>query len=202
MRTRGEAHREAHEMILETASELVFRGGLENLSLLAIARELGFGPASLYGYFDSKEAILDTLGARAAESLRGLLKRVVTRLGDDRSMLTALGVSYVRWARTNPEDFLFLCQLLLSRRQSTKRQARSTSSVHALFVEIAEAVQRAHQAGAMSGETPGSTVHLAFGLWAMAHGLALLQVTRRPTQPADLEATERALFDALTAGWR
>jgi len=182
-------------------STAAFRG-LESLSLRAIARELGFGPASLYGYFDSKEAILETLGARAAESLRGSLMRVVSRLGDDRSMLTALGVSYVRWARANPEDFQFLCQRVLSRRQSTKRHARSRSSVHTLFVEIVEAVQRAHQAGAISGETPGGVVHLAFGLWAMAHGLASLQVTQRSTRHADFEAIERALFDALVTGWR
>jgi AcrR family transcriptional regulator len=67
---RREARRAA---IVATAWDIVHREGFAGLSLHALAREVGLRQPSLYAYFDSKNALLDTM---FADGNRQLLARV------------------------------------------------------------------------------------------------------------------------------
>jgi AcrR family transcriptional regulator len=58
--------------IAETALALVDREGLDALSMRRLAAELGLGTMTLYGYFATKEELLDALVARAATGRRGI----------------------------------------------------------------------------------------------------------------------------------
>jgi AcrR family transcriptional regulator len=118
VRTRGIAHEETRQQILKTARSLVLKFGHERLSLREIARTAGFSPASLYEYFDGKEAIVQTLAARASGSLRLALEKASKQASDDRARLAALGAAYVGWAKSHAEDFLLLFSQLPSKRQS------------------------------------------------------------------------------------
>lgn len=189
---RGEAHWEVYETILEIAARQIYRDGPGKLSLREIARDIGFKPASIYDYFESKEAILQALAGRAARSFRDTLARGIRTLDDDRAMLTALGLSYVAWARAHPRDFVLLWQHPHSR-QSTPSESP--------FAVVVEAVRRAHEAGAVFGTGPPNIEQLAYALWATAHGMAMLQVTHASLLNTELKALDRAVFDALVAGW-
>jgi len=59
--TRQERQADTRKAILQTALELIAEKGLDKLSLREIARRVGYSPAGLYEYFDSKEGILLTL---------------------------------------------------------------------------------------------------------------------------------------------
>lgn len=50
-------------VILQAARRVAARDGARNLSLRAAAAEAGFAPAALYGYFESKDALLLALAA-------------------------------------------------------------------------------------------------------------------------------------------
>ena len=56
--------------ILEIARRQVLSGGVGQLSLRAIARELGYSAGSIYQHFAGKESILRTLSERASARMR------------------------------------------------------------------------------------------------------------------------------------
>lgn len=47
--------------ILNSARALISKGGLENISIRKIAKQMNYSPAIVYHYFHNKEAILDSL---------------------------------------------------------------------------------------------------------------------------------------------
>jgi len=63
---RAERHEATRAEILAAAWELVRADGLAALSLRDLARRVGMQAPSLYGYFDSKNAIYDALYAQGA----------------------------------------------------------------------------------------------------------------------------------------
>ena len=58
-----------HERIAEAALELVDRDGLDRLSMRRLAEELGVGTMTLYGYFRSKDELLDAVMDSAGTEL-------------------------------------------------------------------------------------------------------------------------------------
>ena len=64
---RAERHAATRVEILEAAWEQVRVSGLAALSLRDLARTIGMQPPSLYGYFDSKNAIYDAMYAQSAQ---------------------------------------------------------------------------------------------------------------------------------------
>lgn len=56
--------------ITEAALELVDREGLDALNMRRLASELGLGTMTLYGYFATKDELLDAIVARAATGRR------------------------------------------------------------------------------------------------------------------------------------
>jgi AcrR family transcriptional regulator len=195
VRTRGEAHREAYEKILETAGDLILRSHGQ-LSLREIARDLGFGPASLYQYFESKEAILQAVADRAIQSFRDVMARRLGNLDDDPSLLPGIGLAYLEWARSHPGNFLLIYQ------HPNRRESRRSAGRASPLSIILEAVQRAHEAGVIPSVQLASIEQLAYALWATAHGLAMLELSNLLPANSKLNGVDRAVFDALVAGWR
>lgn len=55
--------------ILEAAARVFGQGGFHAATMQAIAREAGYTAASLYTYFESKEALHDALGAEVLQAM-------------------------------------------------------------------------------------------------------------------------------------
>jgi AcrR family transcriptional regulator len=60
----------SREEIVEAVLSLADRRGVEGLTMRAVARELGVGTMTLYGYFASKDELMDATVERAAEGVR------------------------------------------------------------------------------------------------------------------------------------
>src|SRR5436305_13129960 len=108
MRTRGEAHHDTKRQILKAARHLVLKEGHEALSLRQVAKRAGFSPASLYEYFESKEALLRALAEGASDALRAALEDALRGSKEGRARIVRLGLGYVRFAKERPEDFRLL----------------------------------------------------------------------------------------------
>ena len=50
-------HQRTQQNIIQAAHELIQENGFNRLSLRAIAKRVQYAPASLYEYFDNKDAI-------------------------------------------------------------------------------------------------------------------------------------------------
>lgn len=165
------------DRLLDEARQLVMAKGWDRFSLRALARAVGLSPASLYEYFDGKEAILEAVADRARRRLLDQLRSVPA---DAEHRLVELGMAYVRFAREHREDFM----LLFAR--STEDAVPGKNSPYAIWVNQATRELR--------GQDPHTA---AYGLWACAHGLAMLQLTELGAVEADFERSDRHTMQAL-----
>lgn len=173
--------------ILAAARALV-RQGHEDVSLRAVAARAGFSPASLYEYFDGKDALLGAVAEEASARLRKSLEQAIGAAPDPRSALVELGIAYVRFAKKHREDFLLLFSRLVSRQRGTADGVPAGSA----YAVLRDAVGRALPDGPVD--------ELAYALWATAHGMAMLQSTHLAGFQADFEAADRRTLTALVAG--
>jgi len=90
MRVRTEAKRES---ILDTASDVFMELGFERTTMSEIALRMGGSKATLYGYFQSKEALFFAVVERQiAEQLEPMFQALPSQAGEDPlSVLTGLG---------------------------------------------------------------------------------------------------------------
>lgn len=193
MRTRSPSHADTRQRILDTARKLVVKHGHAELSLRAVAREAGFSAPSLYEYFDSKDALVAAIAGEIAGSLRRAM--AAADVGEPRAALVAIGLAYVAWARKHPHDF----QLMFSRLPSRRRSLTGAPELASPYQIVVDAVARAHDAGAIHAP-PQRRDHVAYGLWAAVHGMAMLQLTHLAGFDADFGAADRQTLEAFLAG--
>jgi AcrR family transcriptional regulator len=180
--------------ILLAARALVVARGHESVSLRAIARRAGYSPASLYEYFDGKASLLRALADEAAARLFVTLG-MPGPVDSDLPPLVRIGLAYLRFARESAEDFLLLFARLPSRRRSTAEAPPATSP---FALVLAAAREHRKQAGLTF---PGGDEELAYAVWGLAHGLAMLQLTHLKGFDADFPRADEAALRGLLDGW-
>ena len=182
--------------ILEAARALLLRDGHARVSLRSVAQRAGFGAASVYAYFDNKEALLAALSGQAAGALNVSLERVASKARDPEQAVVLLGLEYIRFARENPEDFMLLFTHLPSKRRALRQGVPADSA----YGVLAAAVRRV--LGQRGRKVAASTVDTwAYGLWATVHGMAMLQGTHLHGFKADFDSADRKVLKALVQGW-
>jgi len=179
---RTPAWKATRERVLDSARDRVVEHGWDRFSVRGLARDVGLSPASLYEYFEGKEAILEAVAERARGRLVDELRAI--RPGAEGG-LVELAMAYVGFARRQPEDFL-----LLYGRGGT--QGPGKGSPYAIWL------QRVARELGDGADVPRH----AYGLWACAHGLAMLQVTALAGVDADFESGDRATLGALVSAMR
>src|SRR4051794_24587744 len=80
----GRAH------VLDAAEEVFARNGYTNATIREIAHAAGFSPATVYGFVDSKEALLAAIMDRHGVELIALHEEVLERLADPEEQLHAI----------------------------------------------------------------------------------------------------------------
>lgn len=186
----------SREHILTAARELVLEAGAENLSLRKVAERADFSPSSLYEYFESKDDLIRALSERVMLRLDARMATVPATLQPSQRLLR-YGLAYVAFAREEPQDFLLFFLHLRTRRTSTAQPAGPRSP----YARILEAVKAGLASGALARKGVDAE-GIAYGVWAVAHGLAMLQLTHLKGFDADFEAADRAVLEAHLDGLR
>lgn len=165
------------DRILDAARNQVMEQGWDRFSLRGLARAVSLSPASLYEYFDGKDAILEAVADRARRRLINELRGVPA---DAEHRLVELAMAYVGFARRHREDFM----LLFAR--SREEDVPGKDSPYAIWLNQA------------TRELGGRDPHTAaYGVWACAHGLAMLQLTELGGVEADFASSDRRTVQAL-----
>ena len=100
---RERRHQKTREDILAAAREVLGERGAADLSLREIARRAGFTPGALYKYFESKDDLIRVLGDQAMGRLAARFATIPATLSPDERAVE-LGLAYLDFARTNPQD--------------------------------------------------------------------------------------------------
>ncbi|MBI5118956.1 TetR/AcrR family transcriptional regulator [Candidatus Poribacteria bacterium] len=162
-RERGDTGRR----ILQTASELLEREGMESVSIRRIAKIVDVTPMAIYNHYPSLEALLLALYERGVERLTHQIWKAVARAEAPPDKLRAMIRAYVGFGIRNPHYYSLLFGSKFIQKYLWDRHPRSLvmQNFWAPFTEIIEACQ---EAGAID---PGANPQeLATHIWSSIHG--------------------------------
>lgn len=189
------------ERITAAALELVEERGLKGLTMRALGERLGVEAMALYHYFPSKAALLEAVsqvGREVEQVFGGFFADMSAEGATAAEMVVALGLRYIQFAETHPAQFTLLFNTLAIEYDDWETFVNGTSTFRI--------PQLAVQAGIESGEfhpRPGyGRDEMAYNLWALVHGLAVLRQTRLQHLEAEYESLHRTLLEALVDGFR
>jgi AcrR family transcriptional regulator len=181
------------DAILSEALSIMREAGTEGFVLRELARRLDYSPAALYRYFDSREQIVSAL---AQESM-GLLARRLREAAEDRTCdpLIAVGEAYLRFASEEPGRFRLLFVELPSARSSLSEPPPSESAYRTVLDVATSAIAEGRIAPQLEAES------VAFVLWSLVHGMAVLESTHLRDFDADFTRLHRLALEQLVNSW-
>jgi AcrR family transcriptional regulator len=192
---RDRRHLDTREEILTAARELLLEVGPEALSLRQVARRADFSPAALYNYFASRDEIIASLFGESFEKLNSYLMRVPSDL-PLKTRVIELGMAYLDFGRENPMDLR--CVLA-----ATSQEGLVAPSVMALGLSavrlIGDTFQEGVDRGLFTADQSLSAAELAYGVWALVHGMVSISSVDL-TQVADvMSADPRRVLEAFVS---
>jgi AcrR family transcriptional regulator len=99
-RTKQERRDQAERALLDAASRLVARRGVDQTSVADVGAEAGYSRGLVNHHFGSKVVLLQRV---ARESQRGIVEIIDGLTGDPLELLVGLVRSYLTWAARKPE---------------------------------------------------------------------------------------------------
>ncbi len=159
--------------ILEAARDLLAEGGIDALSMRAVAARVGVSAPAIYNYFESKQALVRRVIEQGfARFDRYLRDAVVDHPRGSVERLWALGQAYIRFACENREYFRVLFVLHGDLPEAIEELPEGGG--YRLF---RQAVIDAMEAGSIRREDPDMVV---LYLWSHVHGLVSLILSCGP----------------------
>lgn len=190
---KGEGHARRAE-ILAAAERIFVDHGYEGATIRKIADEVGLSSTALYMHFSDKSEILHEICERAFEQLLVMNRTVLAEPGTPEQRMRRLMQSYVRFGFENPNAY----RLIYMTRPVEAQQAQSVAQSlgHELFGAFVQVVEEAATEGRLRGETRAT----AQTLWAGAHGVVSLMITKPYFDWVARDLLIDTLLDALFVG--
>ena len=160
---------ETEAAILEAARDLLAQGGLDALSMRAVAARVGTTPTAIYHYFRNKDELVDRVVERGFRESETHLWRAIEPLpvgSIDR--LAALGESYIRFAFAHQEYF----KIIFGIRTDAPRLLDDVPGRGGYGV-LRQCVVDAMEAGSIRRADPDLVV---LYLWSIVHGLVTISM--------------------------
>jgi AcrR family transcriptional regulator len=193
--TRHPKHDDPKAAILAAARALLLEHGPAYLSVREVARRSAYSPAALYEYFDGKDELITAVADESLAQLTASLQHVPTDLGA-RQRLVELGLAYVRFAHAQPHHFRLIFGQLPARRQSLADPVPPVSPYRFVLAAVQDGVDR----GELWTFAGYGVEEMAYSLWVLAHGMAMLQQTHLQHFQAAAATVDRRVFEVFVAG--
>ncbi len=195
LQNRSPRHLRNREEILSEARRLVLEKGADGFSMRELARRAGFGPASLYTYFSGRDEVLAVIGMEGLKQLGAYLEAVPDDLPHI-ERLVEYGAAYLSFAREHPERFALVFATLTVPVESWEEFCEEAWP----FTILVDGFWGAVDDGALvsrRGLTPDA---MAYGLWALAQGIAALKQHHLANFGGDIEEMDRAVIEHYVTG--
>jgi len=115
------------EAILKTALSLFVERGFFGTPTSLISKEAGVATGTLFFYFRTKEALIDTLYLQVKAKAADAMCRGLKEEKDTKARLNRLGHNAVAWGMKNPKEMKFMEQFAHSPFVSTSAQEEGMS---------------------------------------------------------------------------
>ena len=154
------------------ARRLLVEGGAGNVSMRAIARGVGLGPASLYNYFDSLDDVFLMLLLTSYERLATATTAAVAAFAKEPPADRAFAgiLAHRHWAVAHPHEFNLIFTDLLPGFEAPEGGPTVAAQV-AVFQPMMDALAEVYP-----DETDLTPGELSVILWSAFHGIVTLEV--------------------------
>lgn len=160
---------ETEARIVEAARDLLAQGGMDALSMRAVAARVGISATAIYHYFENKQALVDRVVLSGFRRFEDYLQSAIEGLPEDsRERLHALGLAYLRFAAENRQYFKVMFTI-----QPEDPRAIEDLPGEGGYVVLRDTVERAMNVGTIRRDDPDL---VALYLWCHVHGLATLSL--------------------------
>lgn len=178
------------QQIMASAERLFASRGYQEVSLRAIAAEVGCSPMTLYRYFDDKEHLFNTIRSQAFSRFAAAQEAAASGHPELMSRVRALGRAYSDFADEEPNAFRLMFELQQSPDANAELKAASERAFRSIRKETAAAID----AGELTGD-PDTMAHL---FWTSLHGIVTLDMAGKLTHGR----SKADLLDAMFSGDR
>lgn len=191
---KGEGYARRAE-ILAAAERIFVEVGYEGATIRRIADEVGLSSTALYMHFSEKSEILHEICRLAFARLQAANAAVAAEGGSPDVILRRLMEAYVDFGFENPNAYRLT---YLTRPIEARDGAQSAAQMLGgdLFRGFEAIVEEAGAAGHLRGDARAT----AQALWAGAHGVVSLMITKPYFDWVDRNLLTRTMLDALFAG--
>jgi AcrR family transcriptional regulator len=191
---KGEGHSRRGE-ILAAAERIFVEFGYEGATIRKIAEEVGLSSTALYMHFADKGEILQEICRVAFEELIASTENLASEDGPPEVRLRGMIDAYVDFGFANPNAY----RLIYLTRPVEARDGAQTLAQELgfnVFVAFEAVVAETVASGRMSGEPRA----IAQSIWAAAHGVVSLIITKTYFPWADRQLVVDTTLDAVFTG--
>ncbi len=188
---RGERRDKRRQEILDTASRLFTQLGYENVTLRAIAEELGYAHATLYRYFPDKSHLLAEICRETFDLLLSEFDAIAASFPDPAERLFQTSRGFVRFGLSHPQHFRIVF-FGPDDRQGIRAGDYINQIGRPLFERVVEIFRACAQA---SGLSEGDQLLDAHTWWSSIFGLTQVLITQGnlPNVPPPERVLERSI---------
>ena len=172
MTTQEVAVREQESQIIDAVQELILDGGIEAVSMRAVADRVGVTAAALYHYFTNKQDLVDRVSRKAFEAFdRAVRDAMEPHPVGSIDRVKSIGEAYIRFATENEAYF----RVIFSTEAPDPRALEDLPGGGG-YPMLRQAIEAAMESGAMRAGDPDV---VSVYLWALVHGLVTLYLACR-----------------------
>lgn len=192
---KGEGHARRAE-ILAAAERIFVEVGYEGATIRKIADEVGLSSTALYMHFSEKSEILHEICRGAFQTLQERNAAVIAADAAPADRLRRLIEAYVDFGFANPNAY----RLIYLTRPAEAREGADTIA-QGLGSELYRSFEAVVAAVEAEGRLNGEVRAVAQALWAAAHGVISLMITKPYFDWVDRETLVRTQLDCLFQGF-
>lgn len=191
---KGEGHERRAE-ILAAAEGIFVRQGYEGATIRKIADEVGLSSTALYMHFADKSEILNEICRNAFDTLAEEHRLILAEDAPPLARLRRIVENYIAFGFANPNAYrLAYLTPSIETRHGAESVAQQTGAE--LFRAFVCVVEEAVEQGALKGDART----LAQVIWASAHGLVSIVITKTYFDWAQRDLLVRTHMDVLFTG--
>jgi len=191
---KGEGHARRAE-ILAAAERIFVEHGYEGATIRKIADEVGLSSTALYMHFADKGEILHEICRRAFESLLEANEAIPVGTDGAEMRLRLMLKAYIDFGFDNPNAYRLA---YMTRPAELREGAQSAASE--LGYELFRSFESVVETAATEGRLRRESRVTAQALWAGAHGIVSLVITKPYFDWVERDTLTDALLDALFTG--